>query len=254
MTQYSWQSCTPMTRMQVERVGQAVGAVLRGKLRGLYLHGGLAHGCFNPQRSTVRLLAVINAPLSVDDRRGLAVYLLRMSGSPHPIALHIVRDAALASEQHPPELSFSFDESQRDDMQQQIISGAYQAWGEVVQRLSLLSAYIEEARRVSVTLVGDSPADWMPTVPADDLRAAYMAMVEAARALESAAAILAVCSAARFAAAGILCDDPESLVDWAAESLPDHAALVRSAHKGESLPAEIVAAFADVVRAQIEKS
>ena len=38
--------------------------ILKNNLVGIYLHGSLAMGCFNPHRSDIDLIIVVNEPLS----------------------------------------------------------------------------------------------------------------------------------------------------------------------------------------------
>ena len=38
--------------------------ILKENLVGIYLHGSLAMGCFNPQKSDIDLIIVVNEPLS----------------------------------------------------------------------------------------------------------------------------------------------------------------------------------------------
>ncbi len=39
--------------------------ILEGKLTGVYLHGSMAMGCFNPDKSDIDLIAVIDKDISV---------------------------------------------------------------------------------------------------------------------------------------------------------------------------------------------
>src|SRR5215471_7750836 len=74
-------------RAQVYRLLGGLGDVLSQKLRGVYLHGSLALGCFNPVRSDVDVLVVVAGPLQLDEKLRLVDLLLSVSAEPHKVEL-----------------------------------------------------------------------------------------------------------------------------------------------------------------------
>ena len=58
-------------------------AILQDNLVGVYLHGSSVRGCFNPQKSDIELIVVIDRPLSRPDG-----YILRMTGVDKDLEAH----------------------------------------------------------------------------------------------------------------------------------------------------------------------
>jgi len=69
----------------------ALADALGSNLAGLYLHGSLAMGCFNPACSDVDLLAVTRRGMTVETKRRVAELLLKTSGAPSPIEISFLR-------------------------------------------------------------------------------------------------------------------------------------------------------------------
>ena len=57
---------------------------------GVYLHGSLAMGCFNPDRSDIDLLVVTHKALSPQQRRAVAELMVARSGAPWPVELTVL--------------------------------------------------------------------------------------------------------------------------------------------------------------------
>ncbi len=55
----------------LQRIAEKYKAVLGGKLVGIYVHGSLAFGCYNERTSDIDFIAVVNEPLSVDEKTAL---------------------------------------------------------------------------------------------------------------------------------------------------------------------------------------
>lgn len=72
MPQFGWPDCPPAVRAQVEQLIQGVRAILASELEGAYLHGSLAMGCFNPERSDLDFLFVTREGMPVEVKRRLA--------------------------------------------------------------------------------------------------------------------------------------------------------------------------------------
>lgn len=83
------------------------------KLIGVYLHGSLALGCFNPAQSDLDLLALTLEPL--DDRAAHAVLtcLLALSGQPRPVEISLLCYAQIVPWRHPTPYDLHFSETHR---------------------------------------------------------------------------------------------------------------------------------------------
>lgn len=83
--------------MQVERLSAALAETLAAMLVGIYVHGSLSMGCFNPGLSDIDLLVVISEPTVPKRERIVLEYLLQTSSSPCPVEITIVTAAAMGS-------------------------------------------------------------------------------------------------------------------------------------------------------------
>ncbi|RKX53864.1 MAG: hypothetical protein DRP30_03580, partial [Thermotoga sp.] len=55
--------------------------ILKANLVGVYLHGSLAMGCFNPKLSDVDFIVVVERKLSVDEKKEIVRKILKISES-----------------------------------------------------------------------------------------------------------------------------------------------------------------------------
>src|SRR5262249_40982504 len=105
--------CPESVQSQVERLCAAVMDTLAEKLVGSYLHGSLAMGCFQPERSDIDLLVVVAEPMAVETKRVAAWGLLRLSGVPRPVEITFVTRHALLSHIYPVPFDLHFSEEWR---------------------------------------------------------------------------------------------------------------------------------------------
>src|SRR3712207_2262445 len=101
MSQYGWANAPAAIRLQVEQCADRLGRLLGANLVGIYLHGSLAMGCFNPRRSDIDLLVVTRRALRVETRRRAAELLLRCSLAPRPIEISLLRERDLRPWRYP---------------------------------------------------------------------------------------------------------------------------------------------------------
>lgn len=83
-------------------------------LTGVYLHGSLAMGCFNPASSDIDLLVITATPLTDAQRRAVLRTLLGRSGAPHPVEISLLHYAQLTPWRHPAPYDLHFSEIHRD--------------------------------------------------------------------------------------------------------------------------------------------
>lgn len=68
----------------MNQVTEGYRRVLSDALCGIYLHGSLAFGCFNPQQSDIDFLAVVRRPLTQKEKEGLIRLLLDLTPAAPP--------------------------------------------------------------------------------------------------------------------------------------------------------------------------
>lgn len=95
-------------RMHMEILGE--------NLVGLYLHGSIAFGCFNPWKSDVDYIAVVQAPLAPDTRLRLleAVYRLNRQAPPKGLEMSVVLQRYCRDFVYPTPFELHFSNMHRD--------------------------------------------------------------------------------------------------------------------------------------------
>ncbi len=83
------------------------------KLIGVYLHGSLALGCFNPAQSDLDLLVLTLEPLGDEAARAVLTRLLALSGQPRPVEISSLCYAQIVPWRHPTPYDLHFSETHR---------------------------------------------------------------------------------------------------------------------------------------------
>src|SRR5262245_41963017 len=95
MTQFGWTTCPEAIRKQVNGFANGVIALLGDNLSGVYLHGSLSMGCFNPTRSDIDLLVISRQTMPKEMLHEIARLVLDYSSDPRPLEVSFVREAYL---------------------------------------------------------------------------------------------------------------------------------------------------------------
>lgn len=160
-------------RAQLEALADGIAAELGDDLVGVYLHGSLVLGCFNPQRSDVDVLAITRSALDDESRWRLAPTLLRLSGSkerprtaPYPLEISFLTEAQLRPWRYPTPYDVHFSESWRPRLE----DGSWPRGGEDYD----LAAHITIVRAAGIALHGPPPPEVFPEVPPADFADALL--------------------------------------------------------------------------------
>ena len=105
---------------QLELLVSSLHEILKDNLLGIYLHGSLAMGCFNPSRSDIDLLAVTHADLTPRSRYALSKALLALSGNPAPVEISVIKHTDLYPWRHPCPYIFHYSENWRERFEQDL--------------------------------------------------------------------------------------------------------------------------------------
>jgi predicted nucleotidyltransferase len=223
---------------QVTRLVGSLQRLLNDTLVGVYLHGSLATGGFNPARSDVDLLVVVRESLTTERRRRLAELLLTASGAPAPLEISVLTAGALHPWRHPAPHDFHFSESWRDRARAGLATGApvHALTGGVDPDLA---AHITHLRDRGIVLCGPPIADIFPEVPRRDYLDAILADVrEALDALDGnpVYGVLNALRVTRFLEDGALTSKAEA-GEWGLTAMPDALhpviALALSRYRGD---------------------
>jgi streptomycin 3"-adenylyltransferase len=175
MAQHGWSDAPPDVRAQVERLVVLLRAHVGDDLVGIYLHGSLAMGCFNPVRSDIDLLVVSEHPMPLSTKWRVAQVLLRLSGAPSPIEISFLNRAQLDPWTHPTPFDLHYGESHREQFEHDLRSGRWKDWNRQVGRDEDLAGHVKVARCRGVCLWGERIDDALPEVPRADYLASVLA-------------------------------------------------------------------------------
>ncbi len=177
MSQYSWENCPHETRLQVQRLIDGAAHLLGNELPGVYLHGSLAMGCFNPQRSDIDLLVVMQERTTVEAKRALVELLLTTSRTPFPIEISFLAVGQLFPWRHPTPFDLHFSEAWRDRYNSELAGQNWRCWNDTEQRDPDLAGHITVTRQRGVVLYGKPIANVFPEPPQHDYLASVLADV-----------------------------------------------------------------------------
>ncbi|MCD6291133.1 MAG: DUF4111 domain-containing protein [Anaerolineae bacterium] len=165
MAQFGWQNCPSPVRAQVNEFLERTRGLLGDELIGMYLHGSLAMGCFNPEHSDIDLLAVTRHGMPVDIKRAMIKELLRRSGDPAPIEISFLQESDLHPWQYPTPFDLHYSETWRTQYQQQLEDGTWRTWNEKRHTDADLAAHITVVLHRGLCLYGSPIAKVFPPVP-----------------------------------------------------------------------------------------
>jgi streptomycin 3"-adenylyltransferase len=177
MTRFGWQDAPRDVRDQVQRLVDALRAIVGDPLVGIYLHGSLAMGCFNPARSDVDLLAVTRGLLPSAAKRGLVALLLELSGQPAPLEISFLAHAHLHPWRHPAPFDLHYSEDWRTPWERAQANGD---WGGLLAADACdadLAGHVTVVRSRGIVLCGPPIAEVFPPVPRQDYLASVLADV-----------------------------------------------------------------------------
>ena len=212
-------SCSTDVRDQVSRFIEQTTDLFGASLRGIYLHGSLAQGSFQPQRSDIDLLLVCHEPPSPSEKTAYARIVLAESLHPRPLELSLVHTRQIIPWSYPPPYDFHFSEDWRDRLSHDLEQGTWAAWAGGDGDADL-AAHITVTHARGVVLFGEKIDAVFPDVPAEDFAAAilddFQWIVEQG-ADSILYATLNACRIAAFFEEGLLLSKAEG-AEWAAKT------------------------------------
>ncbi len=165
MSQYSWATCSDVLRTQINNLTDTLQEELLSNLIGVYLHGSLAMGCFNPQRSDIDLLVVTQQGLTVETKREIAQYLLASSLSPAPIEISFLVQEQIHPFRHPLPYDLHYSEDWRERHTLSLATGTWRAWNDETRHDADLATHLTVVRARGICLYGKPILAMFPAVP-----------------------------------------------------------------------------------------
>jgi len=168
MAQYEWTSCPQSVRKQIEGFVADLRETLADNLVGVYLHGSLALGGFNPDRSDVDILVVTERRMDVETKRRIAEMLLVRSADPAPIEISFFPEGYFNPWQYPTPYNFHYSEDWREKVQQELSGGVWRKWNDTTRTDPDLAAHIRITLHKGIVVHGRSIEEAFPPVPESD--------------------------------------------------------------------------------------
>ncbi|WP_404442850.1 DUF4111 domain-containing protein [Sutcliffiella horikoshii] len=132
---------------------------------GLYIHGSLALGGFNPDRSDVDLLAIVKDSLDIATQTELAKSLLAISNDPYPIEISFLTQKQLENWTHPSPYEFHYSEGWRQSFERELLTGHYGAINNDHKVDHDLAAHITILNHRGICWEGPQIHDVFPVIP-----------------------------------------------------------------------------------------
>lgn len=223
MTQYGWNDCPLAVKIQVQAFTDDLVDLLASNLIGVYVHGSLAMGCFNPRHSDLDLLVISRSHLALDTKRSLAELLLRRSRAPQPIEMSVLTHSDLIPWKYPTPFDFHYSETWRDQMQHDLASGNWRHWNDKIQTDPDLAAHITITKHRGISIYGPPIPNVFPDVPPDDYLTSIIEDVTGALDAireDPVYAVLNTCRVWAFLQEGLICSKQEGGM-WALTRAPE---------------------------------
>jgi len=211
--------------MQIECLTETFRIQIAENLIGIYLHGSLASGCFNPLRSDIDLLVVTRREITIETKRGIAEFLLENSRKPSPIEISFLQQKDLSPWRYPTPFDFHYSEDWREKFERDLADGEWKRWNDVQRFDEDLATHITVTNHRGVCLYGAVASEVFPIVPKRDFVSSILADVRGATFGFDAVlqypvyVVLNVCRTLAFLQTGRILSKDEGGM-WALEKLP----------------------------------
>lgn len=148
--------------------------ILGDEVTGIYVHGSLALGGFNPTTSDVDLIVVVRNHLSVSMRKELAYYFLKISNQPYPLEISILAALQFTPWQFPTPYDFHYSEYWRRRYERELNEGTSIYFSSEEKMDSDLAAHFTILHYCGICLAGKPIPDVFPAVPKKDYIASLL--------------------------------------------------------------------------------
>src|SRR3972149_6785801 len=116
VTSYGWSNCPESIRIKVKDILASYQDILGNNLDGFYLHGSLAMDCFNPSKSDIDFLVVVEHKLAIQDKKAIIDHLLGIDKGSRGASpeMSIVTKNSLNNLVYPPPFELHYSRDWRD--------------------------------------------------------------------------------------------------------------------------------------------
>jgi predicted nucleotidyltransferase len=261
MPQYNWTNISKVIKSEVNTLQTEFQHLLDQKLSGIYLHGSLALGGFQPARSDINVLAVVTEKIDSERKRKLVELLLRISNMPRPLDVYVLSEEDLFPFHLPLSFDLHYNEQSREAMLQELRNGEWRndtTYADVNLTISLAIL-----RRAGIVLAGKPVEETLPVIPEATFREALIQSIEEARAKlpqDPISFIFNVCRTVAYLREGVILAK-DTGAEWGLLHLPErfHALIQQplTLYRGEALKRPVGRAvlndFAAYIHSEIAK-
>lgn len=241
MAYYSWATCSKVIQSEVATLQTELQRLLGQNLLGIYLHGSLALGGFQPGRSDIDAIVVTAQRIDLEAKRRCIELLLRISLMPCPLDIRFLVQHDLFPFQHPLLCDLHYNETHRESYQQELRSGTWKDWNGKAQRDPDLTVHLMVLQRYGICLSGKPIAEVFPLVPERDFRSAIIEDIQVTQGIplyDPISFILNACRACAYLQDGAILSKDAGGV-WGLAHLPEqYQRLIHQAlalYRGERL-------------------
>jgi streptomycin 3"-adenylyltransferase len=181
MVQYTWTTCSKVIQSEVNTLRTELQRLLGQNLLGIYLHGSLALGGFQPGRSDIDVIVVTAQRIDLETKRRCIELLLRISKMPCPLDIRFLVEQDLFPFQQPLPCDLHYSEIWRENYQQELRTGTWKHWNDSIRRDPDLTVHLTILHRYRICLYGKPIVEALPPVPERDFRDAIIKDVRVAQ-------------------------------------------------------------------------
>jgi hypothetical protein len=174
MPHYSWENCPSEFKQPTIDFVESLKSSLGTSLAGVYLHGSLAMGCFNPKSSDIDMLIVTEQPLTSEQQHSMAQSTLDCSPQLNGFEMSSISRTYFDHWEHPCRYDFHFSDDWHERISSDLASGNWQQWNVPQGKDNDLAAHITVTNHRGVVLHGQPIKDVFPTVPTTHYRDAIV--------------------------------------------------------------------------------
>lgn len=156
-------NCSDNTTIFVNDLREEIESILGSKLVGIYLHGSIALGGFNPKQSDIDLLGVTKWTLSSEEALKLTQLFLEHSSNPIPVEISFLNQSQLSNWEHPSSFDYHYSEFWRDTYKNKLQQETY--LNDQNLKDEDLAAHITVTKSKGICLSGEPIKDVFPDIP-----------------------------------------------------------------------------------------
>jgi predicted nucleotidyltransferase len=165
---FYWGTSSQNVKNTITNLQKEVTNIIDDELVGVYLHGSLAMGGFNPKTSDIDILVVTGQPINEETKKELAAFLLKFSSNPYPVEISFLHKGHLKVWQHPCEFDFHYSEFWRERYEEDLIAGTFRWINGEIKTDADLAAHITILNNRGICLAGRPIREVFPLVPESD--------------------------------------------------------------------------------------